>query len=119
MSIHVDPSRHLRPATSDKRPVLIVLHGEQSQPGRVGNALRKLGFALDIRRPRFGECLPTTMDDHSGVVIFGGPMSANDSDDYIKREIDWIGVPLREQRPFFGVCLLMFIALIATIVVPR
>jgi GMP synthase (glutamine-hydrolysing) len=105
MSIHVDPSRYLKPATSDRRPVLIILHGEQSQPGRVGNALRKLGFTLDIRRPRFGDSLPETMDDHSGVVIFGGPMSANDSDDYIKREIDWIGVPLREQRPFFGVCL--------------
>ena len=105
MSIHVDPSRHLNPVTADKRPVLIILHGEQSQPGRVGNALRKLGFRLDIRRPRFGDALPETMDEHAGVVIFGGPMSANDSDDYIKREIDWIGVPLREQRPFFGVCL--------------
>jgi GMP synthase (glutamine-hydrolysing) len=105
MSIHVDPSRHLHPVTADKRPVLIILHGEQSQPGRVGNALCKLGFRLDIRRPRFGDSLPETMDDHAGVVIFGGPMSANDSDDYIKREIDWIGVPLREQRPFFGVCL--------------
>jgi hypothetical protein len=38
-------------------------------------------------------------------VIFGGPMSANDSDDYVRREIDWIEVPLREQRPFLGICL--------------
>src|SRR3974390_2181225 len=98
MSIPVDPSRHLHPA-KDNRPVLIILHGEQSQPGRVGNALRKLGFRLDVRRPRFGDALPETMDDHSGVVIFGGPMSANDKDDYVKREIDWVAVPLREQRP--------------------
>ena len=32
-------------------------------------------------------------------------MSANDPDEYIRREIDWIEIPLREQRPFLGVCL--------------
>ena len=86
-------------------PVLIVLHQETSTPGRVGNALRALGHRLDIRRPRFGDPLPETLDDHAGAVIFGGPMSANDPDDYVRREIDWISVPLREQRPFLGICL--------------
>ena len=32
-------------------------------------------------------------------------MSANDEDDWIRREIDWIGVPLEEERPFLGLCL--------------
>jgi GMP synthase (glutamine-hydrolysing) len=89
----------------DLRPVLIVLHQETSSPGRVGNALRSLGHPLDIRRPRFGDPLPESLDDHAGVVIFGGPMSANDPDDYIRREIDWIAVPLKEDRPFLGLCL--------------
>jgi len=87
------------------RPVLVVLHQENSTPGRIGNVLRALGYCLDIRRPRFGDPLPETLDDHAGAVIFGGPMSANDSDDYIAREIDWIEIPLREQRPFLGICL--------------
>jgi GMP synthase (glutamine-hydrolysing) len=86
-------------------PVLIVLHQEASTPGRVGNALRALGHGLDIRRPRFGDPLPQTLDGHAGAVIFGGPMSANDPDDFVRREIDWIAVPLREQRPFLGICL--------------
>ena len=86
-------------------PVLIVLHQETSSPGRVGNALRALGHPLDIRRPRFGDPLPETLDGHAGAVILGGPMSANDSDDFVRREIDWIDVPLREQRPFLGICL--------------
>src|SRR3989442_2131761 len=86
-------------------PVLIVLHQETSTPGRVGNALRALGHRLDIRRPRFGVSLPETLDGHAGAVIFGGSMSANDPDDFIRREIDWIAVPLREQRPFLGICL--------------
>ena len=86
-------------------PVLIVLHQESSTPGRVGNALRVLGYMLDIRRPRFGDPLPETLDGHAGAVIFGGPMSANDPDEFVRREIDWISVPLREQRPFLGICL--------------
>jgi GMP synthase (glutamine-hydrolysing) len=45
-------------------PVLIVLHQESSTPGRVGNVLRALGHPLDIRRPRFGDSLPETLDDY-------------------------------------------------------
>jgi GMP synthase (glutamine-hydrolysing) len=86
-------------------PLLIVLHQEMSTPGRVGNALRALGHGLDIRRPRFGDPLPETLGGHAGAVIFGGPMSANDPDDFVRQEIDWIAVPLREQRPFLGICL--------------
>jgi GMP synthase (glutamine-hydrolysing) len=86
-------------------PVLMVLHQETSTTGRVGNALRALGHPLDIRRPRFGDPLPETLEGHAGAVIFGGPMSANDPDEYVRHEIDWIAVPLREQRPFLGICL--------------
>src|SRR5258707_14015478 len=93
------------PAPKPPLPVLFVLHQEPSTPGRVGNALRALGHSLDIRRPRFGDPLPETLDRHAGAVIFGGPMSANDPDDYVRQEIDWIEVPLREQRPFLGICL--------------
>ncbi len=87
------------------KPVLIILHQEHSSPGRVGQALSKLGYPLDIRRPRFGDPLPETMDQHAGAAIFGGPQSANDEDDYIRRETDWIGVPLRDKKPFLGICL--------------
>ncbi len=87
------------------KPVLIVLHQEQSTPGRVGRLLHARGHALDIRRPRFGDPLPPTMRNHAGAVIFGGPMSANDPDDFIQAEIDWIGTCLKEEAPFLGICL--------------
>jgi GMP synthase (glutamine-hydrolysing) len=45
------------------------------------------------------------MDEHAGAVIFGGPQSANDEEDFVKREIDWIGVPLRDKKPYLGICL--------------
>ena len=38
-------------------------------------------------------------------IIFGGPMSANDQDDFIRRETDWTAVPLRENKPYLGICL--------------
>jgi len=87
------------------KPILIILHQERSSPGRVGKVLTERGYRLDIRKPRFGDSLPETMDDHAGAVVFGGPMSANDPEDYVKAETDWISVPLREGRPFLGICL--------------
>lgn len=90
---------------AEKPPVLIVLHQEHSTPGRVGLRLTARGHRLDIRRPRFGDRLPDTLAGHAGAVVFGGPMSANDPDDYIRAEIDWLAVPLREEAPFLGLCL--------------
>jgi GMP synthase (glutamine-hydrolysing) len=87
------------------RKVLIVVHQETSTPGRVGNALKARGFELDIRRPPLGHDLPETLEEHYGVCMFGGPMSANDEHDYVRREIDWINVPLKEDKPFLGICL--------------
>jgi GMP synthase (glutamine-hydrolysing) len=87
------------------QPVLIVLHQEHSTPGRVGHHLKARGFPLDVRRPRFGDPLPPTLADHAGAVVFGGPMSANDPDDFIRTEIDWLSVPLKEQKPVLGICL--------------
>jgi GMP synthase (glutamine-hydrolysing) len=92
-------------ATAPKRPVLIVLHQEMSTPGRVGNHLKALGYALDVRRPALGEPLPETLADHAAVVVFGGPMSANDDSEFIKRETDWLEVPLKEKKPYLGICL--------------
>jgi len=92
-------------ASKDRGKILIVVHQDNSTPARIGRLLRTMGYDLDIRWPRFGDTLPASMSEHAGAVIFGGPMSANDPDDFIKQEIDWIGVPLRENRPVLGICL--------------
>lgn len=89
----------------DKGKILIVLHQELSSPGRVGQLLAASGFHLDIRRPPLGDPLPDTLADHRGVVVFGGPMSANDPDEFIRRETDWLSVPLKEEKPLLGICL--------------
>jgi GMP synthase (glutamine-hydrolysing) len=87
------------------KPVLIVLHQETSSPGRVGQELTRMGFPLDIRRPPLGDLLPETLAHHAGAVVFGGPMSANDETDHVRAETDWLAVPLKEEKPFLGICL--------------
>jgi len=93
------------PSSPYRPKILIVLHQENSSPGRVGHMLIEAGFDLDIRRPPLGEALPATLDGHAGAVMFGGPMSANDGDEFVRRETDWVSVPLKENRPFLGICL--------------
>src|SRR5690606_15580166 len=88
-----------------RKRILLIMHRQESEPGVVGQWLQKAGYQADARRPRFGDPLPETLEEHAGVVLFGGPMSANDPDEFIRREIDWISVPLKEGKPFLGICL--------------
>ena len=87
------------------RKVLVIVHQRRSNPGYVGRWLRGHGYALDMRRPRFGDPLPESLDDYAGVVVFGGPMSANDEHDYIHAELDLIERTLKAEKPFLGICL--------------
>ena len=83
-----------------------MLHQEHSSPGRVGHQLFESGFDLDIRRPPLGDELPETLEHHAGAVVFGGPMSANDHhEEFVRRETEWLKVPLAENRPLLGICL--------------
>ena len=85
--------------------ILIVLHQAHATPGRLGRLLRARGFELDCRRPCFDEPLPETLRGHAGAIVFGGPMSVNDEAAWLRREIDWIEVPLKEDTLFLGICL--------------
>ncbi len=71
----------------------------------MGQLLHAEGFDLDVRRPPLGDDLPPTLADHAGAIVFGGPMSANDADEFVRRETDWLAVPLAEDKPFLGICL--------------
>ena len=87
--------------------ILIILHQKRSRPRRVGRVLRQKGFALDIRRPCQGDPLPTTMDEHAAVVIFGGPMGVYECEEhpFLRVELDWISLALESGKPFLGICL--------------
>jgi GMP synthase (glutamine-hydrolysing) len=89
------------------KKILLIVHQQTSEPGLVGQILIKNGYELDIRCPAIEQELPATMDNHEAVVIFGGPMSANDSETlpFIRTELDWIPIALDSSKPFLGICL--------------
>ena len=90
----------------ERRPrVLAILHQAHSTPGRIGCFLNAIGVQIDICRPSLGESLPQTLDNHDGVIVFGGPMSANDAQPWIDSEIAWLETPLRAQKPLLCICL--------------
>ncbi|MSP68008.1 MAG: glutamine amidotransferase [Alphaproteobacteria bacterium] len=89
------------------RKVIIVVHQKASSPGQVGQALGERGYVLDRRCPNLGDPLPDCLEDCAGVVVFGGPMSANDCGEMpgIRCELEWIPKVLAAGIPYLGVCL--------------
>jgi GMP synthase (glutamine-hydrolysing) len=96
-----------KPKKSGPNKIAIVVHREHSRPGRVGALLEKRGYELHRLCPNLGCELPDDMSDYAGVVIFGGPMSANDCRalDGIKCELEWIPKVVEAGVPFLGLCL--------------
>ena len=86
------------------KKALIIVHQRRSSTGDVGIKLKQRGYKLDVRRPSLGESLPDNMQEHDLAVIYGGPMSANDNVEFIKKEIDWIDIALDSNKPFLGIC---------------
>ncbi|AQX20504.1 glutamine amidotransferase [Bartonella sp. WD16.2] len=90
----------------NKKPrIAVVLHRQSSCTGRLGQFLQQNGFILDTYCPVAGQKLPDTLEHYAGVVILGGPMSVNDKQAYIREEINWISLSMKEDKPFLGICL--------------
>ncbi|MBF2079662.1 MAG: glutamine amidotransferase [Synechococcales cyanobacterium T60_A2020_003] len=89
------------------KQILMVFHQSTSSPGLVGQLLQTGGYRLDMRCPAEGDRLPETLEHHEAVVVFGGPMSANDDDTlpFIRAELDWLPLVLTSEKPYLGICL--------------
>lgn len=87
--------------------VLIVVHQKHSTPGRVGELLEARGYTLDKRCPCLDHPLPDDPCDYAAVVVFGGPMSANDDCSLagIGHEIEYTKRVLDCGVPYLGICL--------------
>lgn len=85
--------------------IAIIIHKETTSPGLVGEKLSQLGYDLDIRAPVLGDPLPDDLENYAGVIVFGGHMSVNDDEPYLKKEIAWVQQVLDANLPYLGVCL--------------
>ena len=84
---------------------LIVTHGCDSRLGRIGRELRARGFAVEVRCPREGYSLPHGLGPFAVAVVLGGPMSANDDEPYLRREIAWLADTVGSGGHVLGICL--------------
>ena len=87
------------------KKVLFILHQKTSIPGDIGKKFFKRGYLIDIKKPPLGDELPTDLKKYNAIVIFGGPMSANDNNKFIKKEIEWMKLVIDSNVPFLGICL--------------
>ena len=87
------------------KKVLYVLHQKTSVAGDIGNKFKDRGYLEEIIRPPLGDRLPDDLSKYSAIVIFGGPMSVNDDDQFIKDEIEWMEKVIKSKIPFLGICL--------------
>lgn len=86
--------------------ILIIAQTGTGTPGRLGEKLRERGYTIEVRRPLEGEPLPPKGAGYAGVVVLGGPMSANDDHlPGIRSELEWIPQVVEAGTPFLGICL--------------
>ena len=89
---------------SMSRPILACIHRPNSDPGFVGAALARRAIALD-RRFIFGGDAKPDLNRYQGLIIFGGPQSANDDHPAIRHEHDLAEQALKKNMPLLGICL--------------
>ncbi|MEO0541561.1 MAG: glutamine amidotransferase [Cyanobacteria bacterium P01_A01_bin.105] len=85
--------------------ILVIFHQETSRSGLVGDQLTAQGYQIEQRCPALGDPLPEILTPYAGVIVFGGPASANDTAPHIQKERDWLPTVLAAQIPYLGICL--------------
>jgi len=85
---------------------LVIQHLDIEPPALIGEVLLEAGHALHALHLDLGDELPPGGNDFSGLIIMGGPQSANDIHlPYIQAELKWLEQRIAEGMPMLGICL--------------
>lgn len=89
-----------------RKPVLIVQHARHEHPAIIRRALESQGIQTAWIHPYRGDPYPE-LHTIRGVISLGGPMGANDQDEYpwIERECSLLAKSASEGLPTVGICL--------------
>ncbi|MFN0184234.1 MAG: type 1 glutamine amidotransferase [Aquabacterium sp.] len=87
------------------RPILILQHLHNDGPGYLGDWLQRQGLPVDVRNTEAGDAFPGDMDNHSGLAILGGAMSANDALPSLRQAEQLILEAMDRGVPVLGHCL--------------
>ena len=86
---------------------LVVQHVEPERSYAIGDALSSAGVPVDTRRVFVGDSLTADISGFNGLVVMGGPMSANSDHGFSSRraEIALLASALDRGIPTLGICL--------------
>ncbi len=87
------------------KPILIFRHIAVEGPGYLSQVLERHGLESRIIAVDQEEIIPDNLEDCSGLVLMGGPMSANDSMPWIDQELALIRKAVAGGIPTLGHCL--------------
>ena len=87
------------------KPLYIFRHIECEGPGYLGDVLSRLAIPNRLIAIDRNDAIPATVDDCSGLVFMGGPMSVNDPLPWIGQELELIRQAHERGLPVLGHCL--------------
>jgi GMP synthase (glutamine-hydrolysing) len=87
-----------------KKKLLIVQNISHEGPGILEELLNEFGIAFERYDLSKGETLPDPAS-YAGMVVLGGPQSANDASEQITGELKAIRTALDAGVPYLGICL--------------
>ena len=87
------------------RPLTIFRHIACEGPAYLAEVLERHAIPWRLIRIDEGEMLPETLDDCSGLVFMGGPMSVHDPPPWVEQELKLIRMAQAANIPVLGHCL--------------
>lgn len=87
------------------KPVVIIRFVEHEGPGYLATFLDEQNIPYALIKIDQGDVLPTSMSTYSGMVLMGGPMSANDDLPWVKPLLNLILEVNEAGAPLLGHCL--------------
>ena len=86
-------------------PVVVFRFSQTEGPGYLGQFLTRRGILWDQINVDAGDSVPGDINGYSGLVLMGGPMSANDDLPWIPAVLDLIRQAVGAGVPVLGHCL--------------
>jgi GMP synthase (glutamine-hydrolysing) len=93
--------------TTKQRTALIIIHVAFEDLGSFEAVLIESGFELNYVKAGTDTLSDSEVVDADLLIVMGGPISANDVDDYpfLQQEIDLLRMRMSLNKPTLGVCL--------------
>jgi len=84
---------------------LVLQHLEIEPPALIGDYLHREGHMLEAVHIHRRDAIPDDLAGYTGLIVMGGPMSANDHSPFIEEEINLLRQAIAQDFPTLGICL--------------